>query len=93
MGLLEEAVEFYCKMLSDLEGESNPMEDTRLYTISYFSVKSNTDVNLEMLLKHLKNNEKLSSISIIDLNSFAEKKIQEINHAKYILSRIPSLLV
>ncbi len=93
MSLLEESVEFYCKMLSNLDGESNPLEDTRLYTISYFSLKSNTDVKPEILLKHLQGNEKLSGVSADTLKSFADKKIEEINQVKYILSRIPALLV
>jgi hypothetical protein len=93
MSLLEEAVEFYCKMLSGLDGKADPQEDTRLYTISCFSFKCNTDVEPEMLLKYLESNEKPAGISAGVLKSFAGKKIEEVNRVKYILSRIPGLLV
>lgn len=93
MSQFEEAVEFYCGMLSSLDEESTPQEDTRLYTISYFSLKSNLELTSEMFLKYLKSNEKLAGIQPKVLESFAEKKITEINRVKYILGRIPGLLV
>ena len=93
MSPLEESVEFYCKMLSNLEGKSNPQDDTRLYSISYFSLKTNLDVRLDMMLKHLLLNDKLKANPEAELKSFAENKIEEINRVRYILSRIPSLLV
>ena len=93
MSPLEDAVEFYCNMLPNLEGEPNPQDDTRLYSISYFSFKGNTDVRPEMFLKFLKLNERLSDYSEDALKLFVENKIEEINCVRYILSRIPSLLV
>jgi hypothetical protein len=93
MSQFEEAIEFYCKMLSNLEGESTPQEDTRLYTIAYFSFKGNSEVKPEMLLNYLQSNEKLAGVSSETMKSFVEKKIEEVNRVKYILSRIPGLLV
>jgi hypothetical protein len=92
MGLLsplEDAIDFYCGKLSRLEEKPNPHDDTRLYAIAYHSYKSNTSVTVDMLLKYLKINERVSQNSDETLISFAENKIKRINFAKYILGRMP----
>jgi hypothetical protein len=89
MGPLEDAIDFYCNELSNLNEDSNRHDDTRLYTIAYFSYKCNVSVSVETLVKHLKLNKKISKYSDEDIRLFAEKKIQKIEHAKYIFSRIP----
>jgi hypothetical protein len=89
MNPLEDAIDFYCSMLSELKEEANPHDDTRLYTISYYSYKTNIPAGIETFLKYLKLNEKLNKRSDEDLRSFAENRIKKINYAKYILTRIP----
>jgi len=86
---LEDAIDFYCGKLSGLDAYPNPHDDTRLYAIAYHAYKSNASISVEMFLKYLKINERISQNSDETLISFAENRIRRINFAKYILSRMP----
>ena len=91
---LEEAIKDYCSMLPYPNSSANPNDDRRLYSISYFLVKSKEALNIEFFKQELRKNTHagLDKLDIDPFEEFALNRIDEIEKGKYIIDKISYLV-
>lgn len=91
---LKKAIESYCAMLPYPNTGSNPNDDTRLYTISYFLVKTGEPFDTNFFKSELRKNDR-AQLNIMNdkaIEKFVENRKSEIENGHYVLSRISELI-
>lgn len=87
---LKDSIIEYCSMLPYLNEGSNPNDDKRLYTISYFLARDGGSIDKFFFKEQLQKNKKLKLNS--DFDDFVCKRIEIIDHARYIFERTKHLV-
>jgi spermidine/putrescine-binding protein len=91
---LKKAIENYCSKLPYFNVSSQPHDDNRLYTISYYLVKTKELFDEDFFKKELRKNSK-ASLNILNdaqFEEFVENRINEIQRGSYIIERISNLI-
>ena len=91
---LKQAIELYCSMLPYTNKSAQPNDDKRLYTISYYLVKTKEQFDENFFKQQLRKNTQSSLDNLIDsqFNEFAANRITEIRKGTYIIERISELI-
>jgi len=91
---LKQAIELYCSMLQYPNKSAQPMEDKRLYTISFYLVKTDELLDESFFKKELRKNSKsgLDLLNNRQFEEFAEDRIEVIKKGRYIIERISDLI-
>ena len=91
---LKQAIENYCSMLPYANKSPQPNDDKRLYTISYFLVKTEEPFDIDFFKQELRKNSQ-SGLNILVENQFekfANNRIEAIKKGKYVIDRISELV-
>ncbi len=91
---LKKAIEYYCSMLPYINVSGQPHDDKRLYTISYYLVKTKERFDVDFFKKELRENSKasLDKLNDIQFDEFLENRTDEILRGRYIIERISYLI-
>ncbi|MDD3723712.1 MAG: hypothetical protein PHW92_14740 [Lutibacter sp.] len=91
---LKKAIEGYCSKLPYINESSQPHDDNRLYSISYYLVKTKERFDTDFFKQELRKNSKasLDKLNNVQFEEFAENRIDEIQRGSYIIERISNLI-
>lgn len=91
---LKKAIEGYCSKLPYINESSQPHDDNRLYSISYYLVKTKERFDEDFFKQELRKNSKarLDILNDAQFEEFAVNRIDEILRGRYIIESISNLI-